>query len=99
MRITWFFFNKEKFPMMQEFQNCLYINPGDPTNATIYDLPFIRDLYKRHNQRIVEVRKPAIRGHQWVVISANEPGEDAEFPNDDADVGLARPPVRMTRED
>lgn len=96
MRITWFFFNKEHFPMMQDFQNCLYINPDDATNATIYDLPFIRNLYKKYNQRIVDVRKPGIRGHQWVVISANETGADAEFPNDDASFGLARPPVRMT---
>lgn len=96
MRATWFFFDKMNFPMMQEFQNCLYINPDDPTNATIYDLAFVRALYRKYNQRIVTVRNPGIRGHQWIVCSANEAGEDVEFPTDDGKVGLARPPVRMT---
>ena len=95
MRATWFLFDKQHFPMMQEFQNCLYINDEDCTNATIYDLKFVQALYKEFGQRIVDVRRPGIRGHQWVIISANEPGPDVEFPIDDADFGLARPPERM----
>ena len=95
MRATWFFFDKKNYPMMQDFQNCLYINPDDCTNATIYDLAFVRDLYRRNGQRIAAVRKPGIRGHQWIVCSANEAGEDVEFPTDDSGIGLARPPVRM----
>src|SRR5205807_2068395 len=30
---TWFLFDKAGFPMMQDFQNALYINESDPTNA------------------------------------------------------------------
>jgi hypothetical protein len=85
MRATWFLFDKQYFPMMQVFQNCLYINDEDCTNATIYDLNFVQSLYKEFGQRIVEVKRPVIRGHQWEIISANEPGSDVEFPVDDAD--------------
>lgn len=95
MRATWFLFDKQYFPMMQTFQNCLYINAEDCTNATIYDINFVRSLYKEFGQRIVNVRRPAIRGHQWEIISANETGPDVEFPVDDADFGLARPPASM----
>lgn len=52
----------------------------DPTNATIYDLGFVRALYRNFGQRIVKVVPPGVRGHQWVVISANEAGDDVEFP-------------------
>lgn len=34
---TWFLFDKQLFPMMQTFQNALYINEADPTNAVIFD--------------------------------------------------------------
>lgn len=95
MRATWFFFDKQFFPMMQEFQNCLYINDEDCTNATIYDLEFVKTLYREFGQRIVTVKRPGIRGFHWTVISANEDGPDAEFPVDDADFGLGRPPQRM----
>ena len=95
MRATWFLFDKQFFPMMQDFQNCLYINSDDCSNATIYDLNFVQSLYKEFGLRIVEVKRPGIRGHQWTIISANESGVDAEFPVDDADFGLARPPVQM----
>jgi SAM-dependent methyltransferase len=95
MRATWFLFDKQHFPMMQTFQNCLYINDEDCTNATIYDLNFVQALYREFDQRIVTVKRPGIRGHQWVIISANEAGPDIEFPVDDADFGLARPPVQM----
>jgi SAM-dependent methyltransferase len=30
---TWFTFDKRQFPMMQTFQNALYINLADPSNA------------------------------------------------------------------
>lgn len=98
MRATWFLFDKQHFPMMQEFQNCLYINTDDPTNATIYDQSYVRALYRKHGLRIIDVRKPGIRGHQWIIVSANEVGADVEFPIDDADFGVARPPVRMVED-
>lgn len=95
MRATWFLFDKQYFPMMQEFQNCLYINSDDCTNATIYDVEFVRALYKKSGQRIVDVKRPGIRGHQWIIYSSNEEGPDVEFPIDDAAFGIARPPVSM----
>ncbi len=32
---TWFLFDKADYPMMQHFQNALYINDVDPTNAPV----------------------------------------------------------------
>ena len=37
MVATFFLFDKAYFPMMQDFQNALYINDTDPTNAAIFD--------------------------------------------------------------
>ncbi len=37
LRSTWFLCEKRYFPMMQDFQNALYINENDTTNAVIYD--------------------------------------------------------------
>ncbi|MGH7487554.1 MAG: class I SAM-dependent methyltransferase, partial [bacterium] len=39
---TWFLFDKENFPMMQEFQNTLFINDIDLTNAVIFDRAWLR---------------------------------------------------------
>ena len=95
MRATWFLFDKRYFPMMQDFQNCLYINSDDCTNATIYDLNFVQNLYRQFGLRIIDVRRPGIRGHQWIIYSSKSDGPSVEFPADDADFGMARPPVRM----
>lgn len=93
IRTTWFLFDKKYFPMMQEFQNCLYINSNDPTNATIYDQEFIRTLFSRHGLTIKSATPPAVRGHQWVILAERGTGAHADFPPDAADFGLARPPV------
>ncbi len=34
---SWMLFDKQAFPMMKDFQNALYINARDATNAVIYD--------------------------------------------------------------
>jgi SAM-dependent methyltransferase len=95
LRATWFLFDKALYPMMQEFQNCLYINPDDLTNATIYDTAFVRRLYRDAGLRMYRVVQPFIRGFQWLIYAEKAPGEDAEFPQDTAPVGLARPPIRV----
>jgi SAM-dependent methyltransferase len=94
-RATWFFFDKTAFPMMQEFQNCLYINLNDPTNATIYDFRFIERKYEQHGLTINKIVPPAVKGFQWVLIASHEEagGAKASFPEDVAQVGVIRPPV------
>lgn len=93
-RATWFLFDKVGFPMMQEFQNCLYINPGDPTNATIYDYDFVQRKYAQHGLAISKIVSPVVRGFQWVLVASHEANvtAKAQFPEDTAPTGVVRPP-------
>lgn len=95
LRSTWFLFDKINFPMMQTFQNCLYINPDDLTNATIYDAQFVRDLYTARGLSIIAAHSPAIRGHQWLIYAKRGDGAHVEFQPDMAPTGLARPPASI----
>jgi len=97
-RATWFLFDKTGFPMMQEFQNCLYINPEDPTNATIYDVNYVQRKYEENGLIIFKINPPAVRGFQWDLIATNEAGgqSKAEFPDDVAPIGIVRPPLSLT---
>ena len=93
---SWFFFDKRSFPMMQEFQNALYINLDDPTNAVIYDLDFARALFRGAGLTIIQVLPPHLRGFQWLLTAVLADGRaEAEFPPDVAPYGLARPPLSM----
>lgn len=96
MRVTWFLFDKINFPMMQTFQNCLYINADDASNACVYDVEFVRDLYSRHGLTITVANAPGIRGHQWELLARRGQGAHVAFAADTAPTGLARPPVRVT---
>ncbi|MCX7358934.1 MAG: class I SAM-dependent methyltransferase [Alphaproteobacteria bacterium] len=98
LRSTWFMFDKINFPMMQDFQNCIYINPNDNTNACIYDVQFVRNLFARHRLQITVAKPPAIRGHQWLLYAKRRMGATPDsahvaFETDAAPTGLARPPV------
>lgn len=95
LRTTWFLFDKINFPMMQEFQNCLYINPDDPTNAAIYDVEFVRQLFARHGLTITAAHPPGIRGHQWLLYAQRGAGAHVAFQPDLAPTGLARPPASV----
>lgn len=93
IRATWFLFNKELFPMMQSFQNCLYINRQDPSNATIYDMELVKDLYRSSGLTMYKIYRPYVRGHQWLIYAKRSKGVNVPFPEDDGPIGLARPPV------
>lgn len=92
---TWFLFDKRQFPMMQEFQNALYINLDDPTNAVIFDRSWVRAQAAAAGLVITFAEKPAIRGFHTVVSmmprAAGVP--EVELPLDDAPAGSAPPPV------
>ncbi len=96
-RATWFLFDKKGFPMMQEFQNCLYINPDDLTNATIYDYNYIQQKYAEQGLVIYKIIPPTVRGFQWFLFAAKETAglKKAEFPDDVAPLGIMRPPVSI----
>jgi len=95
LRTTWFLFDKVGFPMMQSFQNCLYINPDDLTNACIYDVGFVRELFSRHGLTITRADTPRIRGHQWLLYARRGSEPHVAFEADLAPTGLARPPVSL----
>lgn len=92
---SWFLFDKRLFPMMQAFQNGLYINLEDPSNATILDRDWLRDQARTAGLTIHLAQAPSIRGFQWTVfMTPSRPGvEEAAFGEDVAPIGLMRPPV------
>lgn len=96
-RVSWFLFDKSHFPMMQTFQNSLYINTDDPTNAVIYDREFVKSLYRAAGLTIHRIEPPGIRGHQWLIYASRGLGlVECEFPDDSGVIGLARPPVSIS---
>ena len=64
---TWFLFDKSDFPMMQDFQNALYISDFDPTNAVIFDRRWLEDTVTAAGLEIESRTEPVVRGHQWAI--------------------------------
>jgi SAM-dependent methyltransferase len=96
LRVTWFLFDKQPFPMMQSSQNSLYINITDPSNAVIYDIEFVKQLYRNAGLNIYRIEPPGIRGHQWLVYASRGLGHtEVEFPRDEGTIGTVRPPVTL----
>jgi SAM-dependent methyltransferase len=92
---TWFLFEKSDFPMMQDFQNALFINDVDPTNAVIFDKTWLRATLARMGLFLQKIEPPAIRGYQWQIwIAPRRQGcTDAEFPPDEAPRASLPPPL------
>ena len=92
---TWFLFDKREFPMMQTFQNALFINDCDPTNAVLFDRDWLCGRASRLGLTITRVVPPAIRGFQWTIElrKALDGRTHVPFPEDRAPYGLARPPA------
>lgn len=91
---TWFLFDKRYFPMMQDFQNALYINDRNPANAVIFDRGWLLDAAARHGLAIVAAAAPSVRGYHWRITMAQARAglETVELPADEApiDVGGTR---------
>jgi SAM-dependent methyltransferase len=85
---TWFLFDKRQLPMMQEFQNALYINDVDPTNAVIFDRAWLVGTARAHGLGIASVLPPKARGFHWRVrMTLGETGFEAgDFPADEAPI-------------
>jgi SAM-dependent methyltransferase len=92
---TWFLFDKQYFPMMQEFQHALYINSIDPTNAVIYDHNWLYSITQEVGLTPTFVVKPRIRGYQWMVVlrPAGLGLAPCELGADDAEFGVLPPPA------
>jgi SAM-dependent methyltransferase len=95
LRCTWFLFDKRYFPMMQEFQNALYINETDPCNAVIYDRDWLVSTLRANGLIIASASPPELRGFHWHLqlrpVASGNPC--VELPVYDAPFGTAPPPV------
>jgi SAM-dependent methyltransferase len=91
---TWFLFDKQLFPMMQDFQNALYINDLNPANAVIFDRGWLVSTATANGLAITRVEQPKVRGFHWYLTMqhAGEGTEAVELPQDEApiDVGGRR---------
>jgi SAM-dependent methyltransferase len=92
---TWFLFDKTGFPMMQEFQNALYINDLDPTNSVIFDRDWLLATLAGLGLKVVEATPPALRGYQWILVMTrtSHPRPAVGLPEDQAPIGIARAPL------
>jgi SAM-dependent methyltransferase len=92
---TWFLFDKAGFPMMQEFQNALFINATDPTNAVIFDRTWLRARLDDAGLMMTHIVPPAVRGYQWRIQLQRRRADHIEpvFPEDQAAFGIMRAPV------
>ena len=85
---TWFLFDKRYFPMMQDFQNALYINDLNPTNAVIFDRLWLLEVTRRHGLAIVAASPPEVRGYHWriTMARAREGVVPVDLPADEAPI-------------
>ena len=70
---TWFLFDKSDFPMMQAFQNALYISDFDPTNAVIFDRRWLARTLEAAGLTVDCRTPPAVRGYQWTIHLRRQP--------------------------
>jgi hypothetical protein len=61
LHTTWFLFDKRYFPMMQDFQNTLFINDVDPSNAIIYDRRWLPEAARAAGLVIRHAIPPQVR--------------------------------------
>lgn len=96
---TFFLFDKEIAPFLQDNQNALYCNPLDPTNAVMFDRDWLRDAVASRHLRIVRAFAPTIRGfHTWVGIARVEsPMVEVALPVDLAPPARRPPPLLRDR--
>jgi SAM-dependent methyltransferase len=91
---SFFLFEKRYFPMMLDFQNALYVNTDDPTNAVILDREWLQATLRDNGLGVVRAQPPSIRGFQWALnirrVSAGEP--IVALSEDHAPFGRVPPP-------
>ena len=92
---TWFLFEKRYFPMMQDFQNAIYINEYDVTNAVIFDREWLELVLSGLDLCVVHAVPPFVRGFQWQLHLAHTASgrPPVSLPMDNAPFGRVPPPV------
>jgi len=96
---TWFLFEKKFFPMMQPFQNALFINEIDSTNAVIFAREWLILLARSKGLKLVGAVPPTLRGYQWILTFAPETSvlTPVNMPEDSAPFGEMPPPLMPER--
>lgn len=93
---TWFLFDKRLFPMMQTFQNALYINLVDPSNAVVFAQDWLQVTSEGAGFGLFSAYPPTLRGFQWsIAVRKLAPGEEPppfRLPHDDGPIGSMPPP-------
>ena len=92
MFATFFLFEKAYFPMMQDFQNALYINANDPTNAALLDREWLIDALHSRGLGVRASLSPTVRAFHWDMQIARGESAAALEP-DRAPFGRRPPPV------
>ena len=92
---TFFTFDKRDFPMLQDFQNALYVNLDDPTNAVIVDRGWLDGTLAACGLKPVAISPPVVRGfHWWLTLALDaDPRPAAPWPEDVAKVKRIPPPL------
>jgi SAM-dependent methyltransferase len=92
---TWFLFDKSVFPMMQDFQNTLYISYTDPANATVFDGTWLVQLASNLGLTVRSAALPEVRGFaRKIEFTPTRPGVVAvELPIDNRPLGRRAPPI------
>jgi SAM-dependent methyltransferase len=94
---SFFLFEKRYFPMMQDFQNALYINIDDLCNAVIFDREWLETSLRHLGLGVVRAEPPTVRGYQWLLhIRPLSPGvATIPLPEDRAPFGRVPPPIPL----
>lgn len=92
MVASFFLFEKRYFPMMQDFQNALYINTSDPTNAVIFDRQWLLGALADRGLGVTAANGPEVRGFQWV-MEITPGSRSVAIEPDRAPFGRRPPPV------
>lgn len=86
---TWFLFDKREFPMMQSFQNALFVNDVHPTNAVIFDRTWLYEAARDAGLVVTRADPPTLRGFQWRIHlrPVESRAKVVELPDDTAPYG------------
>lgn len=89
LQASWFLFDKQDHPMMDEDSNALYVSYVDPSAAVIFDRNWVRDATRAMGLKIYNVIPPGIRGYQWLLLMSRRTDvAEVELPPDVARRGV-----------
>lgn len=70
LRTSWFFFNRDWFPVLTPQQHCLYVNEKELIQAIYYDWSFFKQLVRENGLKIIDVAWTRLPGYQSAILLA-----------------------------